>query len=371
MEFKRRTLLLGAAGALAGCTERARSENTLSVEVLARGLNYPWSLAHLPGGVMLITEKRGGVRIFRNGALAAEPLQGAPQNILNDGDSGLLDIVLDPDFARTRTLFISFTEGTLEANRMALYRARFDGRALLDGRIIYRIPNDKRGSGHSGGRIAFLPDGTLLVTTGEGYDYRDQAQALASRLGKVLRLDREGRPPRDNPFVGRAGVAPEIYTLGHRNPLGLLRDPRDGAVWLHGMGPRGGDEINLLRAGANYGWPRTTYGTDYDGTVISPLLEAPGVTNPALVWNPSISPSGFALYLGDAFPQWRGDFFVGALSGQHLRRVRIRNGVAVLEEMLLHERRQRIRDVRAGPDGFLYLLTDEEDGNLLRIRPAA
>jgi aldose sugar dehydrogenase len=330
----------------------------------------PWSLAFLPDGEMLVSEKRAGVRLLPRGGGTPRALAGGPENILSNGDSGLLDITLAPDFADTGELFISFTEGVLGANQLALYRGRYDGAALVGGEVIWRVPTPKQGSGHSGGRIVFLPDDTLLITSGEGYDYRDRAQDLRSCLGKVLRLDREGRAPADNPFAGRDDAAPEVFSYGHRNPLGLIRDPRNGAIWLHEMGPRGGDEMNLITPGSNYGWPRATWGIDYDGTIISADQQAEGVTDPVVIWNPSISPSGLALYQGDAFPDWSGDFFLGALSARHLRRVRIRDGVPLLQEILLHDRETRIRDVREGPDGFLYLLTDLEDGEVWRLRPS-
>lgn len=365
MHVNRRTLLASAAALTAGCTAPAggRAPN---VETIATGLNVPWGAVFLPDGAMLVTEKRGGVRLVRDGSHTL--LIGGPENILSNGDSGLLDIVLAPDFTESREIYISFTEGTLDANRMALYRARFDGEQLVDGNVIWRVSESKRGSGHSGGRIAFLADGTLLITSGEGYEYREQAQNLRSHLGKVLRLDRAGRAPADNPFAGRDDAAVEVFSYGHRNPLGLVVDGRDGAAWLHEMGPRGGDEMNLLAAGANYGWPRVTWGSNYDGTMISPLQQDEGVTDPVVIWSPSISPSGMTLYLGEAFPDWTGDFFISALSGQHLRRVRVRDGRAVLQEVLLYEREQRLRHVCTGPDGFLYILTDEM-GEIWRLRP--
>jgi len=363
MSINRRTLL--GTLAAASCTRQQRGG--LTVETVATGLNVPWSGVVLPDERLLISEKRGSICLIEPGQ-QPRPV-GTPANILHNGDSGLLGLALDPDFETNGALYAAFTEGDMNANRMAIYRARWTGDALVEDEVIYRVPSDKQGSGHSGGRIAFLDDGTFLVTTGEGYDYRDEAQNLSSCLGKVLRLDRNGAAPADNPFVGRDGAAAEVYTLGHRNPLGIVRDPREGAIWLHEMGPRGGDELNRLSPGANFGWPRTTWGTDYDGTIISPLQQDTGVTDPVVIWNPSISPSGLALYLGDAFPEWRGDFFVGALSGQHLRRVRLRDGVAVLQEILLHDRERRIREVIAAPDGSLYVMTDDEDGEIWRLRP--
>ena len=339
------------------------------VDTLLAGLDTPWSLAFLPDGSMLVGEKYGGVRRYRDGALS-EPLDGMPAALRSE-ESGFLDVAIDPRFSENRLVYLAFVEGTAEANHTALYRARLDGSGLAEGRVIYRAAPDKQGLAHPGGRLVFLPDETLLLTIGDGFDYRDAAQDRGSALGKVVRLDREGRPALGNPFADTAGVRPELYSTGHRNPQGLLVDPRDGTVWAHEHGPRGGDEINRLRPGLNYGWPRTTHGVDYTGEIVSREQTARGIEPPVLVWVPSIAPSGFALYLGDRFPQWTGDFFVGALAERSLRRVRIREGEVVLQETLLRELRARIRDVRAGPDGLLYLLTDDARGMLLRLRPAS
>ncbi|HUF35731.1 MAG TPA: PQQ-dependent sugar dehydrogenase [Gemmatimonadales bacterium] len=357
-----------ATGRLPGPAPAREPRSLYAVDTLATGLAAPWSLAFLPDGGILIAEKYGGVRLYRDGALAAWPLEGAPE-VFRLEDSGLLEIAIDPRFDRNRLVYLSFSEGNADANHTALFRARLEGDRLTDGRVIFRAAPDKQGPGHPGARIAFLPDETLLLAVGDGFDYREQAQALASGLGKLMRLDREGKPPADNPFVGRAGAMPEIYSYGHRNPQGLLVDPRDGTIWSHEHGPRGGDEINRVRPGLNYGWPRTTHGVDYSGEIISREQTAAGIEPPVLVWVPSIAPSGFALYLGDAFPEWAGDFFVGGLAERSLRRVRIRGGEVVLQEVLLRELRARIRDVRVGPDGLLYLLTDDERGLLLRLRP--
>jgi glucose/arabinose dehydrogenase len=338
------------------------------VETVATGLVFPWSLAFLPDGDVLVTEKRGGLRIVRAGVLDPTPVGGVPASF-QQGDCGLLDVVLDPDFAQTRRVFLAFSEGNDAANHVTIWRAAFDGRSLSGGTRIFRSAPDKKAGAHCGGRLAFLPDKTLLLTLGDGFDYRDAAQDLASDLGKVARVTRDGAIPSDNPFAKRAGARAEIFSWGHRNAQGLIVDPRDGTVWLHEHGPKGGDEVNRLKAGANYGWPKTTHGIDYDDTVISELKEAPGIEPPAVVWVPSIAPSGFALYLGDKFPAWRGDFFVGALAEKSLRRVRLRDGRAVEQEVLLRDVDARIRDVRAGPDGFIYVLTDEKNGRLLRLVP--
>jgi glucose/arabinose dehydrogenase len=364
-------LLLGLSILLLSVVGVRSEPAAYRVETLAKTLNYPWSLAFLPNGDMLVSEKRGGLRILRAGVLQRAPIAGLPKLYQKDGDCGLLEVALDPDFAANRRVFVSFSEGSKASNHVAVFRATFDGKALVDGRVIFRSGPDKADGSHCGGRIAFLADKTFLMTLGDGYDYRDKAQDLSSDLGKVVRLDRDGAAPPDNPFIGRAGVRAEIFSYGHRNPQGLLVDPRDGAIWLHEHGPKGGDEINRLKAGANYGWPKTTHGIDYDDTIVSNLKTAPGVEPPTVVWVPSIAPSGFALYLGERFAQWRGDFFVGALAEKSVRRVRLRAGGEAEQEVLLGEISARIRDVRVGPDGLIYVLTDEKGGRLLRLSPAS
>jgi len=342
------------------------------VERLARGLNRPWSLAFTPDGDILITEKHKGVRVLRGGALLPNILAGGPKNVLAEGDSGFLDITLDPDFAENRTVYIAFAEGTAKANRTAVFKARYDGSRLSEGKVIFHAKPDKEGNGHPGGRMLFLPDKTLLLTTGDGYDYKAAAQDMNSHLGKTLRLTRDGAPAPDNPFMGRAGALPEIWTLGHRNAQGLTRDPETGDVWLHEHGPRGGDEINLLKAGANYGWPVVTHGIDYDGKLISDRAHMAGMERSLFYWAPSIAPSGFVFYRGKAFADWNGQFFVGGLASRSIVRVRRGKdtGFLVEDERMLVGYKKRIRDLREGPDGLIYVLTDDAtDGELLRLVP--
>lgn len=341
------------------------------VEVIADGLNYPWSLAFLPNGDAFVTEKYGHLRIIRQGVLDPKIVEGGPVQVLQTDDSGLLDIALDPDYATTRTVFIAFNEGTEQKNRLAIYRAQFDGKRLVNGKVIFRGYPDKVAPRASGGRIAFLRDETMLVTVSDGYDYPNAAQDLRSDFGKVVRIDRDGKAPSDNPFIGKRNVRPEVYTYGHRNAIGLTVDPRNGNVWLDENGPMGGDEVNLITPGKNYGWPKTTYGLDYSGEQISQLQTADGVTDPVVVWVPSIAPSGLLVYLGNKFPQWRGDLFVGSLAGTSLRRIRVVDGRWTQQEILLSEISARIRDVRTGPDGYIYLLSDQEKGQVLRLVPSS
>jgi glucose/arabinose dehydrogenase len=346
---------------------------TADLERLARGLRRPWCIAFTADGDWLITEKYVGVRVMRDGVMLPGMLAGGPPNVLAKSDSGLLDIALDPDFAANRTVYIAFAEGDEKANRTAVWKARYDGKRLTGGRVIFRAKPDKAGDGHPGGRILFLPDKTFLLTIGDGYEYKEAAQDLASHLGKTLRLTREGAAPADNPFAGRQGALPEIWTLGHRNAQGLARDPTTGEIWLHEHGPRGGDEINVLRAGANYGWPTVTHGIDYDGTLISERAHAPGMERSHFYWAPSIAPSGLVLYRGKAFPDWQGQLFVGGLASRNILRLSRGKdtGLLVEAERMLSGYNKRIRDLREGPDGFIYVLTDEADGELLRLVPKA
>jgi aldose sugar dehydrogenase len=349
------------------------SADRYEVEAIGPPLAGPWSLAFLPDGRFVVTEKHGGVRIMRSDGSATEQLSGGPEHVLQKEDSGLLDIVLDPDFATNRNVYIAFAEGTEEANRTAVWKGRLDDDQLLKGQVIFRVKEPKKGAAHPGGRMLFLPDKTLLLTVGDGFDYRDKAQDPASHLGKVLRITRDGQAPPDNPFARRPGYAPEIWTLGHRNPQGLTRDSATGRIWQHEHGPRGGDEINDLVAGGNYGWPRASFGIDYDGKLITDRQHVDGMIDPRFVWSPSIAPSGLAIYHGAVHPDWEGRLLVGALASRLLAQVRVnpQNGLLAEEGRWLVGLKARIRDVRVAPDGNVYLLTDDAQGRLLRIvRPA-
>lgn len=366
-------LILFTAHTAIAAPAEAKSLPPLKVETLATGLNLPWSMAFTPDGTLLIIEKAGGLRVYRDNQLLPATLPesriGFPDDVMVKEDSGLHDIALDPDFATTQTVFIAYAGGDEKANRTSVWRARFENDHLVEGQTIFRVTPDKAGVHHPGGRILFLPDKTFLLTVGDGFDYRDAAQDLSSDLGKILRLDRDGKPPADNPFIGRPDARPEIYTYGHRNEQGLTIDTETGIVWELEHGPRGGDEINRLTAGSNYGWPLTTNGVGYDGYLISEHAHAPGITSPLIVWAPSIAPSGLAVYRGKEFPDWNGNFLVGALRAKALVRAQLDNeGRSIGEvERLLPDLGARIRDVRIGPDGFIYILTDEADGRLIRL----
>jgi aldose sugar dehydrogenase len=350
----------------------------IRVVVVTRGLSHPWSLAFLPdpstplgAGAMLVTERTGQLRLIRNGVLDPQPIAGVPA-VRSQGLSGLMDVALHPQFAQNHLVYLTYTkplQGT--RNTLALARGRLDGQTLTDVRDVFVA-----GAGTGGAaRIAFGRDGTIFMTTGGGGD--KGAQDPNSHAGKVLRLRDDGSAPPDNPFVGRAGYKPEIYSLGHRNSIGLAIHPGTGEPWQNENGPNGGDELNIIKSGRNYGWPIISYGRTYPGPRQSEIPWQEGFEQPAVFWVPSIAISGLAFYTGDRLPKWKGDVFVGGLrTGEipgtgHLERILFNEKMEELRrESLLGDLRQRIRDVRQGPDQLIYLLTDADDGAVLRIEPA-
>lgn len=347
-------------------------------EVAVDGLEHPWGLAWLPNGDMLITERPGRLRLVSNGKLRAKPIGGAPE-VLALRQGGLLDVSPAPDFAKSRQIYLCYAAGTADANatRVAVGALSRDGRTLTGLREIFRVTPDKAQGFHFGCRFQWLPEGTFLLGLGDGGRTRDRAGDMSAHLGKVIRLNRDGKPPADNPFHSRADSLPEIWSFGHRNIQGLTRDPASGRIFATEHGAQGGDELNSLRAGADYGWPRVTYAVEYgqEKKPIATAQAAAGVDEPLLVFTPSIGPSGLAFYIGGAFPAWQGDLFAGGLitgartnPGSVFRIDLDANGKVVGQEKLTMP--GRVRDVRAGPDGFLYVLTDEAKGQLLRIRPA-
>jgi aldose sugar dehydrogenase len=338
---------------------------------IARGLDHPWSMAFLPDDSILVTERVGRLRRIKGGSLLPQPIAGVPA-VHTGSQAGLFDIVLHPEFARNNIVYLTYASGTKAANGTRVARARFDGSSLRDLTVIFTAMPLKDTDNHYGGRLAFLPDGTFALTIGEGFEYREKAQDLTSDLGKIVRLNEDGSVPQDNPFIGQAAVRPEIYTWGHRNPQGLVFDAQSARLYETEHGPRGGDELNIIVARKNYGWPVITYGMDYSGAYVSPYTKRPGLEQPVIYWTPSIAPSGLALYRGEKFPAWKGDLFVGALAFKHLRRVHLdEHGDVVDQEELLKDLHWRIRDVRAAPDGYLYVCTDEPDGRVLRLEPAS
>ena len=337
------------------------------VAVVAEGLEYPWSLAFLPNGEMLVTERAGRLRMIRDDDLVEYDVGGLP-DIYVAGQGGLFDVLIDPDFDSNERVYISYSAGSGSSNSLQVISARLDGRQLVDVRNILDVMPTKNTPHHFGGRMAFLGDGTLAITSGDGFDYREQAQSLESMLGKVLRINTDGTVPADNPFVGTENARSEILSYGHRNPQAILWS-QDGTLWMHEHGPKGGDELNLIVPGQNYGWPAVTWGMDYSGAYVSPFTTAEGMVQPAVYWVPSIAPSGMTEYQGDLFPEWKGSLFVAALAEKSVRRVMLNGHDVVGQETLFTELDERIRDVRSGPDGNLYLLTDSETGKVLRISP--
>lgn len=340
---------------------------------VAHGLQHPWGLAFLPDGSMLVTERPGRLRLVDREGRLQPPVQGiAPVDA--GGQGGLLDVVLDPGFADNRRIYWSYSEpgsgDEAGRNGTAVARGRLDGNRVVEVQVIFRQKPKVSSTAHFGSRLVFGRDGRLFVTLGERFSRRDDAQGLDNHLGKVVRIEPDGRVPADNPFVGRAGALPEIWSLGHRNVQGAALNPASGELWTHEHGPQGGDELNVDRAGLNYGWPVITYGRNYvTGTPIGEGTEKAGMEQPLTYWVPSIAPSGMAFLTSERYPGWKGSLFIGALRGAQLVRLELDGTRVVRRESLLVNLNERIRDVRQGPDGWLYVLTDSEDGRVLRVRP--
>ncbi|MCW5750296.1 MAG: PQQ-dependent sugar dehydrogenase [Alphaproteobacteria bacterium] len=362
-------ILLSGPGAAAAPGEVvARIGQEAIVRTVAEGLDVPWGMAFLPDGRMLVSERPGRLRIVhRDGRLSA-PLTGVPE-VHARGQGGLLDVALDPDFARTRLVYLSFAEPGPGGAGTAVARGRLGEAGLEATQVIFRQQPKVGGGLHFGSRLAFSRDGYLFITTGERYQ-RDRAQQLDNHFGKLIRIWPDGTVPPDNPFVGRSDALPEIYSYGHRNMQGATLHPDTGRLWIHEHGARGGDEINLPEPGRNYGWPVITYGVDYSGLKIGIGTHAPGMEQPVHYWDPSIAPSGMAFYTGEALRGWKGNLFIGSINSPALYRLEVDGTRIVRQERLLADLGEQIRDVRNGPDGFLYLLTDNRNGRVLRIEPA-
>lgn len=359
----------------------AERNTRIQVSVVTKGLSHPWSMVWLPNGDMLITERAGRLRIFRNGVLDPEPIKGVPK-VQAGGTSGLLDIALHPKFAENRLVYLSYNTskpkpggGNGSVYSTALARGRFDGNALVDLKEIFVAEPWADLSGGDAARIIFAPDGKVFISSSHHRDEKGPQDPM-SDLGKILRLNDDGTIPSDNPFVGKQGYRPEIYSIGHRTVMGLTFHPVTGALWETENGPQGGDEVNVIQPGKNYGWPLVTYGHDYDGTPLNEREARPDTVLPKLFWVPSVTTSGIAFYTGERFPAWKNNLFVGSMtvgriSGTgHLERIVFNEKGEQRRESLIVDLHQRIRDVRQGPDGLLYLLTDEDAGALLKIEPA-
>lgn len=359
------------AGALLAMTQPGLAEDTMidtkqgaiKVETVAGGLDHPWGLAFLPDGRMLVTERPGQLRIVTKDGKTSEPLKGVPE-VFAEGQGGLLDVALDPDFAANGLVYLSYSESGEGGAGTAVARGKLGDNGLDDVQVIFRQqPKVDRGL-HFGSRLAFSPDGKLFVTLGERFKFAP-AQDLGTHLGKVVRINPDGSVPQDNPFVGQKGAKPEIWSYGHRNPQGAAIHPETGKLWENEFGPLGGDELNIPAAGANYGWPVVSWGKHYDGTDIPDPPTHPEFADAVYHWNPVISPSGMTFYTAGAIPGWKGNLLIGGLSSEAIVRLTL-DGEKVTEEERI-PMGTRIRDVRQGPDGAVYALTDEGDGKILRL----
>ena len=341
----------------------------LRVVTVAKGLEYPWSLAFLPSGSMIVTEIGGTLRLVSPKGVVSAALKGVP-DVYAQGQGGMLDVVLDRDFDSNATIYFSFAEPGKDGGGTAVARARLDIKSLrlTDVKVIFRAVPKVEGGLQFGSRLVIARDNTLFITIGDRAQ-RERVQDFSINRGQVIRINLDGSIPRDNPFVGRAGYRPEVWSLGHRNPQGAALHPQTGKLWIHEHGAQGGDEVNVPEAGKNYGWPIISYGKFYSGEKIGVGTAKPGLEQPIYYWDPSIAPSGMAFYTGNRFAKWRGNLFVGALKFQLVSRLVLKGETIVAEERILAGLDERIRDVRQGPDGFLYLLTDSDNGRILRIEP--
>ena len=338
-------------------------EQSYRLETLAEGLNFPWSVDFLPNGDLLVAELEGTLKRISKDGSSSNSVSAVP-TVYRASQGGLFDVLLDKDFATNSTLYLSYAEGDSEENGTTVARATLTGNALTDVEVIFTASPRKYAPLHYGGRMAFTSDDLLLITTGDGFDFREHAQDLNSHLGKTIRINKDGSPAQGNPFP----EAPKVWTYGHRNPQGLAI-ALDGAVYLNEHGPKGGDELNVITKANNYGWPAITYGMDYNGAYVSPLTEYPGMQQPQHVWTPSIGPSGMAFYEGNKFPKWQNSLFVGALVNKEVRRLTVENQQVTAEETVFAELDARIRDIRVGPDGLLYIVTDGDPGTVIRVHP--
>lgn len=335
---------------------------------IAWPFDLPWGVAFLPDGRILVTERQGALRVIENGTLLTQPIAGIPE-VISGGHAGLLDVLISRDFEISHRIYLSYTHGAPGEISMRVMSAELGESELTNQTVIFDSRPAQPGYDQIGGRLAYGPDGLLYLTLGDRTD-KDRAQNLLDHSGTIVRFREDGSIPEDNPFVGRDDALPEIFTYGHRNPQGLVTSRDDGKLWSVEHGPYGGDELNLIEAGANYGWPLVTYGIDYDGTVISDKTTAPGITAPVYKWVPSVAPSSLASYTGDVMPEhWKGDFLLGTLSGERFIRLTMTDGSVTGEEQTLHHAIGRIRNVIAAPDGYVYLLTDGHSASLYRLEP--
>ncbi len=335
---------------------------------VATGFDFPWGIAFLPEGGFLVSERDGFVSYVAPGETVGKRLSGVPEALVN-GQGGVFDIVTDPDFANNRTIYLSYAKGTKSQNGTAIHKAvvSADFSALEQGSDIFTAPTQRATSYHFGGRMQFLPDGTLMMGLGDGFRYMDDAQSPKNSHGTIVRINTDGSAPADNPYAdGKDGLA-VVYSYGHRNVQGMAYDSATDTIYAHEHGPKGGDEINIVEPGLNYGWPKITYGVNYDGSIITTETEAPGMEQPIVKWVPSIAPSGMVFYTGDMYPDWKGDLLVSALAGSKIQRVDLEKGRVKGEEALFEENGERFRQIAQAPDGALYVLVDGLESPIYRI----
>ena len=365
------TLPLAQGQSTASPTKSSATNGSAKAVVVAEGLNHPWAMTFLPGepaGRMLVTERAGTMRIVAADGKVGAPLAGIPA-VHAVGQGGLLDVVAAPDFAQSRSIYFSFAQPISGRARTAVASAQLGDGKLENVKVIFAQADIVGGGGHFGSRIVIAKDGSLFITTGERYSEKDKSQSLETHLGKVIHINADGSAPKDNPFVNTPNARKEIWSYGHRNMQGAAVHPVTGKLWTSEHGPQGGDEINVPLAGKNYGWPVIGYGIDYSGLRMHESSAKAGMEQPIHYWVPSIAPSGMAFYTADRFPQWKNSLFVGALAAQHLARLTVDGEKVIAEERLLANRKERFRDVRQGPDGYIYALTDEANGKILRVSP--
>lgn len=341
-----------------------------TIETVAKGLDYPWALAFLPNGDLLVTERTGQIRIVSQNTVS-EPLVGLPKDIYVQGQGGLLDVVLHPNYYTNRWLYLSYTVGSDDKNALQVMRAKLSGNQLIQQQIMFTVSPFKDTPVHFAGRMTFLPDNSLLITSGDGFDYREDAQRLNNLLGKVIRINDDGSIPANNPFLSEDvdSLSNYVFTYGHRNAQAILYDPSRGVIFSNEHGPDGGDELNIIQAGVNYGWPVITFGNDYIGGRISPFTDYPNMQQPLIDWTPSIAPSGMAVHSGELFKALNGDLLISVLKFKEVRWVQMDGINVVGQASLFKELGQRIRDVRVHPDGSIYVLTDSAQGKVLRVVP--
>ncbi|TDR22399.1 PQQ-dependent sugar dehydrogenase [Marinicella litoralis] len=352
--------------------EHNKQSHEIDVTVFADGLKQPWGMTFLPDGRLLVTEKAGHLRIIDTNGQVSVPIEGVPA-VNTKGQGGLLDVVLDPNFIENKTIYFSYAllEQDDNESRTAVAKAQLHNDTLSHVKPIWQQAHSKKAGYHYGSRLVFDRTGHLFVTLGDRNYGKDEVQDLSTHFGKVVRIDTDGKPAANNPFLNQSNALPDIYSYGHRNIQGAFLHPETGELWANEHGPRGGDEINVIKAGHNYGWPVITYGINYNGTPITDKRFMEGMEQPIHYWDPSIATSGMLIYNGKAFPNWQGDIFTGALKLMHLNRIKLNDQHQVLtEERLLKAQKQRIRAIEQGPDGFIYVATDNSAGQILKITPA-